>query len=224
MIKLLLVEDDITTQELISTYLQGFDIQTKAVASPLHTLNILRQNPQAFDILVLDLMLPEMDGLDLCREIRKICNTPIIISSARGDLGNKILGFELGADDYLAKPYEPRELVLRIHALLKRNRTESNILEIGELSIHEDKQEVFLNGKLLNLTPTEFSILMLFIRKRGEPVSRETLINEIENIHENNYSRSIDTHISNLRNKLGDNVKTPKYIKSVWGIGYKFIA
>lgn len=221
MINLLLVEDDIAMQELIATYLAGFEIHTQALVSPMQALSLLRREPKKFDILVLDLMLPEMDGLDLCREIRKICTTPIIISSARGDLGNKILGFELGADDYLAKPYEPRELVLRINALLRRNKKE--ISEIGDLRIDYAKKEIYLGNHLLDLTPTERDILLLLVRKKGEPVSRETLASMIDNIHESSYSRSVDTHISNLRTKLGDDVKQPRYIKSVWGIGYKFI-
>lgn len=221
MIKLLLVEDDIAMQELITTYLAGFEIHVQALVSPMQALSLLRREPKKFDVLVLDLMLPEMDGLDLCREIRKICTTPIIISSARGDLGNKILGFELGADDYLAKPYEPRELVLRINALLRRNKKE--ISEIGDLRIDYTKKEIYLGNHLLDLTPTERDILLLLVRKKGEPVSRETLASMIDNIHESSYSRSVDTHISNLRAKLGDDVKQPRYIKSVWGIGYKFI-
>ena len=221
MIELLLVEDDVAMQELITTYLAGFEIHVQALASPLQALSLLRREPKKFDVLVLDLMLPEMDGLDLCREIRKICATPIIISSARGDLGNKILGFELGADDYLAKPYEPRELVLRINALLRRNK--KDISEIGDLRIDYAKKEIYLGNSLLDLTPTERDILLLLVRKKGEPVSRETLASTIENIHESSYSRSVDTHVSNLRAKLGDDVKQPRYIKSVWGIGYKFI-
>ncbi len=221
MIELLLVEDDVAMQELIKTYLAGFEIRTHALVSPLQALSLLRREPKKFDILVLDLMLPEMDGLDLCREIRKICATPIIISSARGDLGNKILGFELGADDYLAKPYEPRELVLRINALLRRNKKDISV--IGDLRIDYAKKEVYLNNSLLELTPTERELLLLLVRKKGEPVSRETLASMIENIHESSYSRSVDTHISNLRAKLGDDVKQPRFIKSVWGIGYKFI-
>ena len=221
MIELLLVEDDVAMQELIATYLAGFEIHVQALASPLQALSLLRREPKKFDVLVLDLMLPEMDGLDLCREIRKICATPIIISSARGDLGNKILGFELGADDYLAKPYEPRELVLRINALLRRNK--KDISEIGDLRIDYAKKEIYLGDSLLDLTPTERDILLLLVRKKGEPVSRETLASTIENIHESSYSRSVDTHVSNLRAKLGDDVKQPRYIKSVWGIGYKFI-
>ena len=221
MIELLLVEDDVAMQELIATYLAGFEIHTQALVSPLQALSLLRREPKKFDVLVLDLMLPEMDGLDLCREIRKICTTPIIISSARGDLGNKILGFELGADDYLAKPYEPRELVLRINALLRRNK--KDISEIGDLRIDYAKKEIYLGDSLLDLTPTERDILLLLVRKKGEPVSRETLASTIDNIHESSYSRSVDTHVSNLRAKLGDDVKQPRYIKSVWGIGYKFI-
>lgn len=221
MIELLLVEDDVAMQELIKTYLAGFEIRTHALVSPLQALSLLRREPKKFDILVLDLMLPEMDGLDLCREIRKICATPIIISSARGDLGNKILGFELGADDYLAKPYEPRELVLRINALLRRNKKDISV--IGDLRIDYAKKEVYLDNSLLELTPTERELLLLLVRKKGEPVSRETLASMIENIHESSYSRSVDTHISNLRAKLGDDVKQPRFIKSVWGIGYKFI-
>ncbi|MDE6045224.1 MAG: response regulator transcription factor, partial [Helicobacter sp.] len=118
-------------------------------------------------------------------------------------------------------PYEPRELVLRINALLRRNK--KDIYEIGDLRIDYAKKEIYLGNSLLDLTPTERDILLLLVRKKGEPVSRETLASTIENIHESSYSRSVDTHVSNLRAKLGDDVKQPRYIKSVWGIGYKFI-
>ncbi len=219
MSRILLIEDDLKMQELIVDYLQNYKYSVKALTLPLDALKAIKE--ESFDIIILDLMLPQMDGFDLCKEIKKISDTPIIISSARGDIGNKIMGYELGADDYLAKPYEPRELILKIEAILRRYK-KSSTLEIGEFKINKDSREVFLDDYPIDLTKVEFDIFLQLIKNRGSIVSREQLI-LASSLPSDTKTRSLDMHISNIRYKLGDDAKNPKYIKSVWGIGYKFL-
>lgn len=219
MYKILVVEDDLDMQQLIYAFLKQSGMEATMTESPLKALSLLKE--KEFDLAILDLMLPEMDGLELCKKIRAFSNIPIIISSARGDISSKLLGFETGADDYLAKSYEPIELVARIHALLKRTQKDE-ILVFGDLQIDLTKHKVSLKNEVLDLTPAEFEILALLSSKKGKPFSRESLAQSISTISEDTSLRSIDTHIRNLRAKLNDHAKNPKYIQSVWGIGYKF--
>ncbi len=219
MSRVLLVEDDLEMQKLIKEYLFNYGYDVSAIDKPKEALKILKE--ESFDIVILDLMLPQMDGFDLCKEIKKSVDIPIIISSARGDIGNKIMGFELGADDYLAKPYEPRELVLRIEAILKRVKKDKAI-EILDFYIDEKNRVVKVDDYDIDFTKVEFEIFLYLIKNRGKILSREQIINSTSLPHESK-NRTIDMHISNIRYKIGDNSKNPKYIKSVWGIGYKFI-
>ena len=219
MSRVLLVEDDLEMQKLIKEYLFNYGYDVSAIDKPKEVLKILKE--ESFDIVILDLMLPQMDGFDLCKEIKKSVDIPIIISSARGDIGNKIMGFELGADDYLAKPYEPRELVLRIEAILKRVKKDKAI-EILDFYIDEKNRVVKVDDYDIDFTKVEFEIFLYLIKNRGKILSREQIINSTSLPHESK-NRTIDMHISNIRYKIGDNSKNPKYIKSVWGIGYKFI-
>ena len=219
MSRVLLIEDDLAMQSMIEEYLKGFDFEVESFANPKDALEALKKRD--FDIVVLDLMLPFMDGFDVCKEIKKIKDTPIIISSARGDIGNKIMGYELGADDYLAKPYEPRELILRINAILKR-ANKNTPLKIDEFFIDEANRVVKLDNYEIDFTKIEFEIFLYLIKKRGQIISREQLINATS-LSSNSKNRTIDMHISNIRHKIGDDPKKPKYIKSIWGIGYKFI-
>ncbi|CBG39521.1 response regulator transcription factor [Helicobacter mustelae] len=216
---LLLVEDDLEIQRLIVTYLKQANFEVIATASSSEALEILEKQKN-IDLLILDLTLPEMNGLELCKKIRTFSSIPIIISSAHADLYNKIQGFERGADDYLSKPYEPAELIARIHALLRRFKPKE--LEFDNLSINIQKREALLDGKRVNLTNIEFEILILLIENRLYPVSREAIVSAISAIREESSLRSIDTHVRNLRTKLGDSAKVPKFIQSVWAIGYKF--
>lgn len=219
MAKLLLVEDDLEMQGLIVTYLRQAGFEVVATASPIESLEILTQQKN-IDLIILDLTLPEMDGFELCKRIRTFSGTPIIISTARGDIYNKIQGFEQGADDYLAKPYEPVELIARINAMLRRFKPKEMVFD--NLSINVSKREALIDGKNIDLTNTEFDILIFLIENRLHPVSREAIAHSINAIHEESSLRSIDTHVRNLRAKLGDSAKEPKFIQSVWAIGYKF--
>ncbi|WP_457747763.1 response regulator transcription factor [Sulfurimonas sp.] len=221
MLKILLIEDDIDMQELIRDYLHNYDFEVDAFTQPKEAIEKFQRDPKRYDLVVLDLMLPQMDGFDVCKSLRKLSDTPIIISSARGEVSDKILAFEAGADDYLAKPYEPRELIIRINAILRRVTKE--LREVGSFTINEAKMEIKVDGYSVDLTQIEYDLLLFFIDNRHKVLSRELLSNAMKGIEYDAKERTIDMHISNLRQKIGDDAKKPKYIKSVWGIGYTFI-
>ena len=217
--KVLLVEDDLQMQSLIVDYLKDYGFIVTAFDNPKDVLEDFKTNND-YSIIILDLMLPFMDGFDLFNKLKEIKNIPIIISTARGDIGNKIHGFELGADDYLAKPYEPRELVLRIESILKRNSTKS--FKIGDFTIDKDNRTVLIDDYAIDFTKIEFEIFIYLIENKNKISSREQILNA-SSLDFNTKNRTIDMHISNIRAKIGDDSKNPKYIKSVWGIGYKFV-
>lgn len=217
--KLLLIEDDLDMQGLIVAYLTQSKYNVIATHSPAKALEIL-EGRDSIDLIILDLTLPEMDGFKLCKKIRKLTQAPIIISSARGDVYNKVEGFDVGADDYLAKPYEPVELLVRINALLRRLKPKN--MEFDNLQINVESHSVVVDGMNIDLTPTEFSILLLLAENRQKPMSREQIANSISSMGEDTTLRSIDTHIRNIRSKIDDSAKEPRFIQSVWGIGYKF--
>ena len=217
--KVLLIEDDLQMQKFIIEYLKDYGFDCIAFDQPKDAFENFKEND--YSIIILDLMLTEMDGFDLFKKLKQIKNTPIIISSARGDIGNKIHGFELGADDYLAKPYEPRELVLRIESILKRNLTKS--FKIGDFTIDKDNRTVLIDDYAIDFTKIEFEIFIYLIENKNKISSREQILNATS-LDFNTKNRTIDMHISNIRAKIGDDSKNPKYIKSVWGIGYKFVA
>jgi len=218
--KVLLVEDDLVLQNLINDYLVEYNYLCSAFSNPTEALEKFRQNPDDFTIAILDLGLPNMDGFDLFKKLKQIKDIPIIISTARDDIGNKIYGFELGTDDYLSKPYEPRELVLRIEATLKRyNKADS--LKIHELSIDINSSRVFFNAVEIEFTKIEKEIFLLFVSNINQIISRESIVNQTS-LKDDTKNRTVDMHISNIRFKIDDNSKEPKYIKSIWGIGYKF--
>ncbi|MCT7482564.1 response regulator transcription factor [Arcobacter cryaerophilus gv. pseudocryaerophilus] len=218
--KVLLVEDDLQMQSLIVDYLKDYGFIVTAFDNPKDVLEDFKLNSD-YSIIILDLMLPFMDGFDLFNKLKEIKNIPIIISTARGDIGNKIHGFELGADDYLAKPYEPRELVLRIESILKRNSTKS--FKIGDFTIDKDNRTVLIDDYAIDFTKIEFEIFIYLIENKNKISSREQILNATS-LDFNTKNRTIDMHISNIRAKIGDDSKNPKYIKSIWGIGYKFVA
>ena len=217
--KVLLVEDDLQMQSLIVDYLKDYGFIVTAFDNPKDVLEDFKTNND-YSIIILDLMLPFMDGFDLFNKLKEIKNIPIIISTARGDIGNKIHGFELGADDYLAKPYEPRELVLRIESILKRNSTKS--FKIGDFTIDKDNRTVLIDDYAIDFTKIEFEIFIYLIENKNKISSREQILNATS-LDFNTKNRTIDMHISNIRAKIGDDSKNPKYIKSIWGIGYKFV-
>ena len=228
MIKILMIEDDPELAEILSEYLEQFDMEITNVEDPF--LGISTLNTGKFDLVILDLTLPGMDGLDVCRDIRKRHDIPIIISSARHDITDKVEALERGADDYLPKPYNPRELQARIKSLLRR---EKHDFEAGgekaikekkkDLVLFEERNEITYNNKVLNLTNAEYGILKYLLEKEANVVSREELIYNVEAINEDSTNKSIDVIVGRIRQKLDETPKNPKHIVSVRGVGYKLI-
>lgn len=219
--KVLLIEDDVDLQNLINNYLKQYGYESNAYSQPLEALEEFEVNYRMYSIAILDLGLPQIDGFDLFKKLKKVKNIPIIISTARNDIGNKIYGFELGAEDYLSKPYEPRELILRMDSILKRYKNHDEI-KINDLLIDIYRKKVFLEQNEIEFTKIELEIFFIFIKNMNKIISREHLVNKTS-LKERTKNRTIDMHISNIRFKINDNSREPKYIKSVWGIGYKFI-
>lgn len=217
--RVLLIEDDLQMQKFIIEYLKDYGFYCSAFTYPKDAIENFKKD-NSFCIIILDLMLPDMDGFDLFKKLKDIKNIPIIISTARGDIGNKIHGFELGADDYLAKPYEPRELVLRIEHILKKSF--NKIIVINNFTIDKENRTVLLDNYPIDFTKIEFEIFIFLIENLNKISSREQILNATS-LDINTKNRTIDMHISNIRYKIGDDSKNPIFIKSVWGIGYKFV-
>ncbi len=216
MVEILLVEDDLEISDLISRFLQKYNMRVNGVQTPTNALNSLKIDH--YDLIILDLTLPEMDGLELCKKIRQSYDIPIIISTARGDLSDKVIGLGMGADDYLPKPYESRELVARIQSVLRRYKyTLDKSDEI--FVVNEDKMQILLDNHALDLTLAEYEILRLFILKKGIVISRDFIANNVDAIGWDSSDRSIDVIVSRIRNKIGNS----NYIKTIRGVGYKFI-
>ncbi|MCI6642213.1 MULTISPECIES: response regulator transcription factor [Campylobacter] len=225
MIKILMIEDDTELAEILSEYLSKFDIKISVAEDPY--IGISKLNLEHFDLLILDLTLPGMDGLEVCKEIRKKNNIPIIISSARHDLTDKINAFEFGADDYLPKPYNPQELLVRIKSHIRRQNVNFEVSskqnEEKDLAVNDFEHIITFKGNTLNLTAAEYDILAYLIKKEGGAISREELIYNCNAINEDSTNKSIDVIIGRIRTKLGENPKEPVYIHAIRGVGYKLI-
>ena len=225
MTRVLMIEDDLELAEILMEYLEQFDIAITIAEEPYIGLSTL--DTESFDLVILDLTLPGLDGLVVCKEIRKRHTLPIIISSARTDITDKVTALENGADDYLPKPYNPRELQARIMSLLRRQKgfipTTQSVQKAKDLILIEEQMLITLFTKELHLTPAEYGILAYLMKKEGGVVSREELIYNIEAISEETSNKSIDVIIGRIRHKLGENPKEPTYIHAVRGVGYKFL-
>ncbi len=220
---ILVVDDDEKLNELLKEYLSGFGFQVAAMTHPVRAQKEMQLHPP--DLIILDVMLPGMDGFEFCRSIRKTSAVPVIMLTARGDVTDRVVGLELGADDYLPKPFEPRELVARIQSVLRRGagKMPREILQSGELLVDCRQQVVSMKGQSIELTVLEFDLLVLFLRHPGQVLTRERIMNKLRGQDWDVYDRSVDVLVSRLRRKLGDQAKQPKFIKAVWGSGYKFI-
>ncbi|MCP5051115.1 MAG: response regulator transcription factor [bacterium] len=220
---ILVIDDDEKLNALLKDYLGNFGFNVTTITHPSKALKTIKTHPP--NPIILDIMLPDMDGFETCKEIRKTTTTPIIMLTARGEVTDRIVGLELGADDYLPKPFEPRELVARIQTVLRRlnTPTQTNHLTHGTLKINTSNHTVYNQGKELDLTTMEFKLLTLLAKNPGTALSRDQIMEKLSGIDWENYDRSIDVLISRLRQKLGDHPKHPKFIRTVWGYGYKFI-
>ena len=222
MTKALLIDDDQKLGDLLKNYLKSYDIDLSAINDPRNAIDTI--NHLGPDLLILDVMMPHINGFELCKMIREESDTPIIILSARGESDDKVKGIDLGADDYLSKPFEARELVARIHSLLRRTQKDLAVRSDPIFEVDQQRLEVSLNGNVLDLTTKEFELMDLFIKNPGVIFTRDEIIKEIKGIDAHLFSRSIDILISRLRHKIEDDPKEPKLIKTIWGKGYMFVA
>jgi len=221
--KILVIDDDQKLNELLKEYLAKFGFEVETVDHPHKGLAKLKH--QQPDLIILDVMLPDMEGFEVCKEIRKNYSTPIIMLTARGEVTDRIVGLELGADDYLPKPFEPRELVARIQTVLRRGESKAmpETKRIDKLTVDFRKHSATLDNKPIELTTAEFEILSLFINNPWKLLNRDNLLDQLRGIEWDVFSRSVDVLVSRLRQKLNDDPKNPSYIKTVWGSGYMFI-
>lgn len=222
----LLVEDDARLAQLTGEYLQHHGIVVTHAADGTQALAVARRT--RFDIVLLDLMLPERDGLEVCRELRARSDVPIIMLTARGEETDRVLGLELGADDYMVKPYSPRELLARIRTLLRRVQGRAGpptrVLRVGALTVDPATRRADYAGRQLVLTSFEFSLLRALAERAGRVLDREQLIELAGGDAGETFDRAIDVHISRLRHKLGDDARRPRLIRTVRGAGYLLAA
>jgi len=221
--RLLMIDDDAALGRLLAEYFERFGHRRTTATTAADGRFLLRRDDP--DLLILDLMLPDADGMELCRAIRADSDIPIVMLTARGDLPDRVLGLEFGADDYVAKPFEPRELVARVETLMRRAReTHAHRLTgAGELVLEIDTRRVTHAGDALELTSTEFELLRILMESGGRVLTRELLLRRLRGIDSEIYDRSIDMLISRLRKKLDDDSRSPRYIKTVWRTGYQFV-
>ncbi len=221
--KILVVDDELEIVKVVRAYLEqsGFRVLT-ASDGELALAMFHHEHP---DLIILDLSLPRLDGLDVCRAIRRNSNVPIIMVTARVEETDRLIGLEIGADDYIVKPFSPREVVARVRTVLRRAtpaQAQPALLSSGELVIDPVKHEVHVQDRLIDLTPSEFNILLALASRPGRAFSRMELLDAAQGEAYEGYERTIDVHIKNLRQKLGDEPRDPTYVLTVYGVGYKF--
>ena len=220
--RILLIEDDKRLAEMVKNYLGAFGFSVTAAHSGNAGISLYRR--ESFDALILDLMLPDMDGLEVCRQIRADAQARILMLTARGDAMDRVIGLEMGADDYLAKPFEPRELLARLRAILRRAKGDAklDVLRFGRLDIDVGAREARLDGEPRALTSYQFALLLGLAQHAGRVMSREALMEIVKNERLEAYDRSIDVHISRIRAAIEDDPKHPRRIITVRGAGYVF--
>jgi len=219
--RLLLIDDDERLGPLLARYFQRFDLSLESATDPLRGLERLAED-RSFELVILDLMLPQIDGFEVCRRIRRDSQVPILMLTARGEVMDRVIGLELGADDYLPKPFEPRELVARIQNILKRSAAPAGaetILRFDDLVIDRGRQTVTRGGTPLALTAAEYQLLVLLAGAPGRPFSRDEILNRLRGIDAEVFSRAVDILVSRLRRKL----RPGEYIRTIRGTGYAFV-
>lgn len=219
--KILVIDDEPKIVEICRDYLQASGFEVVQAGDGLRGLAAARRERP--DLVVLDLMMPEMDGLDVCRILRRESNVPIIMLTARVEETDKLMGLELGADDYLTKPFSPRELVARVRTVLRRGAGNAPVemIRVGDLELDRTRFLVTVAGKEISLTPTEFELLVIMAGQPGRIFSRAQLLEAVRGTAFESYERAIDSHIRNLRQKIEPHEDQPRYIQTVYGVGYK---
>lgn len=222
--RVLLIDDDDRLTGMLSAYLREHGFEVDARADAASALELARR--VSFDLVVLDLMLPDLDGLEVCRRLRGSSDVPILMLTARGEATDRIVGLEIGADDYLAKPFDPRELLARLRAILRRPRAaarqEGVVLRFGSLEIDRDARTASVDGRRCELTSYQFELLRILAENAGRVLSRETLMDRLRGEPLAAFDRSIDVHVSRIRAAIEDDPKHPKRIVTVRGFGYVF--
>lgn len=224
--KVLVVDDEPKITQVVTAYLEkeGYQVFTASSGKEALELNE-RKIP---DLIILDLRLPDLSGEEVCRRIRQRHDTPVLMLTAKAEEEDKVQGLAIGADDYLTKPFSPRELVARVRAILRRVKAEREpqrdiiSFDNGRVRIDVAKQEVSLNGEIITLTPNEYKLLLALARYPGRVYTRSELINKVQGYEYEGYDRTIDAHVKNLRQKIEEDPKNPRYILTVFGVGYKF--
>ncbi len=219
-LKILVVDDETRMRKLVRDFLVRKQYQVVEAADGEEAIDLFVENND-IDLVILDVMMPKMDGWEVCREIRKISKVPIIMLTAKSEESDELLGFELGVDEYITKPFSPRILVARVDAILRRtnNLGQNEIETAGKIEINKAAHIVTVDGKNVELSFKEFELLTYFIQNKGIALSRENILNNVWNYDYFGDARTIDTHVKKLRSKLGD---CGKYILTIWGMGYKF--
>lgn len=223
MSKLLIVDDEVKIREVIREYAEFNEHEVDEAEDGMEAIGLCKLND--YDLIILDIMMPKLDGFSTCKEIRKFKDTPVIMLSARGEEYDKLFGFELGVDDYVVKPFSPKELMARVHAVLLRKTVvqpiEQDVLNFKGLSINISARTVFVDGEKIDLTPKEYELIFYLAKNRNLALSRDKILSEIWGYDFFGDDRTIDTHIKNLRNNIGP---YRDYIVTLRGIGYKFEA
>ncbi len=221
--RILVVDDELEIVKVVRAYLEQSGFRVLTATDGQQALAAFRHDQP--DLVILDLNLPKLDGLEVCRTIRRESNVPIIMLTARAEETDRLIGLEIGADDYIVKPFSPREVVARVRTVLRRSTVAPeppSLISIAALTIDPVKHEVQLQDRALDLTPSEFNILLVLASHPGRAFSRMDLLDAAQGEAYEGYERSVDVHIKNLRQKLGDEPRDPKYILTVYGVGYKF--
>ena len=222
---ILIIDDDKELTDLLEEFLGGYKYSTVVHHNPIEGLAFLKNSD--IDLVLLDIMLPEMDGLQVLRTIREYSEIPVLMLTAKGDVSDKVVGLELGADDYLPKPFEPRELLARIQSILRRVKFSNSMIDVIEfdgLVVNKVKEEVVLDGTVVHLSTSEFEALSLFVDNNNEVLDREFLVENLRGIQWQTFDRSVDVLVSRLRHKLGETPTRTRFLKTIHGIGYKFVA
>ena len=223
--KLLLIDDDERHSALLKTYFRRYDIELEC--APEAETGLAKFKDTDPDMLLLDVMLPGRDGFEICREIRKKSNVPIIMLTARGDVIDRVSGLELGADDYISKPFEPRELVARIQSILRRVETggsdSGKNLSFEGMKIDTEARTVVVDGEIVDLTSMEYELLTNLARNAGKKMSRDEILLALRGIDAAILTRAVDIMVSRIRHKINDTAKPSRFIQTVWGRGYVFV-
>lgn len=223
--RILVVDDEEKIRELLKLYLENEGFETHQAVDGQQALKMLQKNN--YNLVVLDLMMPGTDGWEVCKRIRQSSQIPVIMLTARSDEIDRVLGLELGADDYIVKPFSPREAVARVKAVLRRTvswpkAAESDVLQYNDITVNAASREVYINNTSISLTPKEFDLLYYLAKSPGRAYTREQLLQNVWGYNYYGDLRTVDTHVNRLRDKLNRESDGVQYIDTVWGVGYKF--